>query len=107
MRVGKMSSETYPRKFTMGEIVIITGLTGIDAQYNGEEGVIKRLAYLHPDNNRIVFNVKIPGADLMALEPWNIKKTHFEPYDGNKIMSWDDPRCVWRPDPNFSRDCDI
>jgi hypothetical protein len=107
MLVPRMSSETYPRKFTMGEIVLITGLTDADAKHNGKEGVIKRLAYLHPSNNRIVFNVHIPGAGLWALEPWNIKKTHLEPYDGNRVISWDHPGCVWRPDPNFNRDCDI
>jgi hypothetical protein len=98
-----MSAETYPRKFTQGEIVLIHGMVGEEAIHNGKEGVIERLAYIHPDNNRIVFNVRIPGAGLWALEPWNLKKTHMDPYDGNKIMTWDDPRCVWRPDPNFKK----
>jgi hypothetical protein len=98
-----MSSETYPRKFTVGETVTIHGLTGVDAQHNGKEGTVARLPYIHPDNNRVTLNIRIHGAGLWALEPWHIKKTYLPAYDGNNVITWDDPMCVWKPDPNFRR----
>jgi hypothetical protein len=85
----------------MDEVVTLTALVGDEAIHNGKDGIIKRLAYIHPDNQRITYNVFIPGVGLWAMEPWNIKKKTLEPYDGNKVISWDDPRCVWRPNSKY------
>jgi hypothetical protein len=95
-------SQTYPRKFQLGEIVLITGLSGKDVKYNGREARITSVSYIHPTEDKIVFNVMIAGAGLYALEPWNLKKSELDPYDGNKVGKWSD--CVWQPDPNFRND---